>query len=433
MNDVISVYDESTGQLRDINEALRLFFSADGFSFVKDEDTADIVIRANSIRVFEKLTYTEDIKKTLITVLSEYTGYKPRFGLMTGIRPTHPGFVKMKQGCRVQDIKDMYINRYMVNEHAADMLTETVKTEYDILSGYDENKFAAMYISVPFCAGVCSYCTFSAGYADDETKERYISVLTEKILRASECAKQAKREIRCVYIGGGTPGELDIRQLDRLLEVIAKVCVDAIEFTFEAGRPDSLNRQKLKLLKDADVTRICINTQTVNDRTLLKIGRNHTYDDFLRMYHNIREAGSWCVNSDIIIGFENETHDDMLLSIRKIIELDPQNISVHPLAIKKKRQIKIRNHDKNDELIWYNIVQLLRYGGYLPYYLYRQKSCWNNQESAGFAKRGFECLYNIAMNEGFGMITGCGYRASSVFDNRRVPPSKNSFGIKKIF
>ena len=433
MSDMIFVYEEDIKHHRDISEALRLFYPECSFSFIKDIKTADIVVCNDHIRVFGKKIDTDDIKKGLIILLSDQTGYFPRFGLMTGMRPAQPGFKMLKEGFLAEEIKDLYINKYMVNEHAARILTDVIKNEADVLSAYDEAEFAALYVAVPFCAGVCSYCTFSAGYADDKTKERYISKLVIKIREASEYIKQAKRKIKNVYIGGGTPAELDIRQLDILLTEITRHTGDAVEYTFEAGRPDSLDKNKLMLLYNAGVTRICINTQSVNDKTLHDIGRGHTYDEFHKMYHIIRDMGFGCINSDLIIGFENETYEDMILSVGKIISLEPENISIHPLAIKKKRHIKIRDHARNDELIWYNIVQMLNEGGYMPYYLYRQKSCWNNQESAGFAIKGHECIYNIAMNEGYGMILGCGYKATSFMDKNRVPVSKNSFGIKNPF
>jgi oxygen-independent coproporphyrinogen-3 oxidase len=220
------------------------------------------------------------------------------------------------------------------------------------------------------------------------------------------------KKLRSVYIGGGTPVTLRRDLLERVLKAIG---YSGVEFTVEAGRPDCITEDSLKLLKDYGVTRICVNPQTFNDKTLALIGRRHTANDVVEKFALAKKYG-FDVNMDLIAGLPDETFDDFAYSIDKAISLKPENITVHTLCLKKGADLK----NDNERLSGEGVTQMVEYSHkqlhsaeYLPYYLYRQKYMAGNLENTGYALKGKACTYNIDVMEEIADNIACGANAVS--------------------
>ena len=420
-NRVIWIYEEDLSRHKDIYEILKLFYNNEDICFIDDPDIADVHILNDGYIFYGKDIKRKDIIASIYAELVKMFDYKPRFGMMTGMRPTNPGF----RSDPATDIYKMYTEEYQVSEEAAKLLCYVISGEKYILGKYRQDDFVSVYISIPFCRSICSYCTFSKGNVTSEIKERYIDVLIKELEDFVESNMWADTKVKCIYIGGGTPGELSESQIDRLLDKLGVFIAETKEVTFEIGRPDCVTEGKLKLLVEMGIDRICINPQTTNEKTLKRINRKHTVKQFFDAVVLSKKYGFKCINTDLIFGFENEDDSDMMNSLKDVISLDPENLSIHPLAIKKKREINIRERNQKDELFWYNVMDTLHINNYFPYYIYRQKSCWNNFESISFAKKGSECLYNMAMTEGYGDMYGFGLGASSRIGGVKTIAVKN--------
>ena len=376
------------------------------------------------------------VKKTVYGVLSEYTGKKLPWGTLTGIRPTKLAMEMMEKSRTDKEIISYLTETYLASEGKAELCFEVAQNEKRILDGIDFENSYSLYAGVPFCPSICAYCSFSS-YPVDKWKDQtdaYTDALIKEIRAAS--AMLAGKKPVTFYMGGGTPTSLSAYQLDRILSSIrGSFDLEGVrEMTVEAGRPDSIDRDKLKVLKTHGVDRISINPQTMNQQTLDIIGRRHTVEDVKNAFKMAREEGFENINMDLIIGLAGERKEHMIRTMEAVTALSPDNITIHSLALKRAAYL---NHNREKfpvaepSEIWKMSDTGREYAirsGMEPYYLYRQKNIAGNLENVGYAKRGKEGLYNILIMEEKQTILALGTGASSKF----VLKGKESGRIERI-
>ncbi|QNO15754.1 coproporphyrinogen dehydrogenase HemZ [Alkalicella caledoniensis] len=336
------------------------------------------------------------------------------WGILTGVRPTKviQGFID--DGLTKAEIIGQLKDNYLVDQEKIDIMYK-IRNEQDIVNKKNENKLH-IYIGIPFCPTRCSYCSFTS-YTIEKSKsmiEPYVEGLLKEIKLWGDLIKKYNLEIASLYIGGGTPSSLSPSQMESVLKSI-KESIDIeglLEYTFEGGRPDTLTIEKLELIKKYGVTRLSINPQTMSDETLKAIGRTHTKDEFVSIYKTAKEMGFEWINTDLIIGLNHETMADYKGSLEQIVKLNPENITIHALALKRAALQKAKS--KLDYLEAKKIMdftyEIMQKNNYIPYYLYRQKSMAGNQENVGFSKKGYISPYNIiSIEETQSVIAmGCG-------------------------
>ncbi len=268
-------------------------------------------------------------------------------------------------------------------------------------------KSASVYLHIPFCRSRCLYCSFGAEVAKrDGILSEYADHLIEDIQKGAELLQEAGFSVRTFYFGGGTPTVLSAEDIERVLSALERAYgVAGHEFTVEAGRADTITREKLRVLKEHGVTRISINPQTMNDRTLQAIGRFHTAADIAASFELARQEGFSCINMDLIAGLPGENVEDFARTLEAVKAFDPENLTVHTLAIKHSSRLKARleEYPLPDGTAVEQMVlmgaEAARGMGMQPYYMYRQKYMQGNLENVGYAKPGTECVYNIDMME----------------------------------
>ena len=332
------------------------------------------------------------------------------WGALTGIRPTKLAY-QQGENWREFFTKDMFVSE------------SKTKLIEDILA--DQKPYMAapgtvndLFVSIPFCPTRCAYCSFLSGEIGREKHvNEYIAALVDEITHAESLGLK----FRSVYIGGGTPVSIETQQFKKILSALSYV--GAQEFTVEAGRPDCITEEKLALMKDFGVTRVCVNPQTFSDKTLAFIGRKHTVADVFAKYELTKKFG-FIVNMDFIAGLPEESFNDFAYSVDKAVELSPENITIHTLCLKKGSKLK----EEVGRLSAGDIDAMVDYGhktlagaGYSPYYLYRQKYMAGNLENTGYEKGGTACIYNIDIMEEIGNIVACGANGVS----KRVFGSEN--------
>ncbi|MCI9173506.1 MAG: coproporphyrinogen dehydrogenase HemZ [Lachnospiraceae bacterium] len=347
------------------------------------------------------------LKQTLYKMLSEYTGQTLPWGTLTGIRPTKIPLSMLERGKEEAKIRDYMANTYNTSEQKINLSIEIAKRELRLLQGIDYQKGYSLYVGIPFCPSICSYCSFSSfpigGWR--ERTDDYLDALERELEFAASFGSGKK--LNTIYIGGGTPTTLSPRQLDRLLTKIDRLFdfSDLLEYTAEAGRPDSVTGEKLKVLRDHGISRISINPQTMKQETLDLIGRRHTPEQTVESFWLARELGFDNINMDLIVGLPGETIEDVRTTMERIRELSPDNLTVHSLALKRAARLKMFPEDYQGFQMtnsWEIIDLTAAYAkemGMGPYYLYRQKNMAGNFENVGYARPGKAGLYNILMME----------------------------------
>jgi len=280
-----------------------------------------------------------------------------------------------------------------------------------------------IYVSIPFCPTRCVYCSFNVDHKPTikNIHEKYVDALIAELGQKATQLKQMNGTVSSIYIGGGTPTVLPEYLLEKLLNAVAENFETSVEYSVEAGRPDTLTKEKLAILHRYGVNRIAVNPQTLNDKTLALIGRKHTADDFFRAFSLAREAGFNCINSDIIVGLPGETVDDVRRTMEGLTKLSPENITVHTLAVKRASHINankdlfvLPNAQTTEQML--NIASdTCHTAGLNPYYLYRQKNMVGMFENVGYSKLDYECLYNVGMMAETQTVLGIGAGAVSKF------------------
>lgn len=348
------------------------------------------------------------IKRSIFKVLSElYDTYVP-WGILTGIRPVKIVHSLLDEGLSEVEIRQNLKDNYLIKDEKIDLALDIAKRERVFIYPIDKNKIS-LYVSIPFCPTRCVYCSFPSNPMKQfgHLRENYVKAIVKEIKGLAKLLKETNKEIETLYIGGGTPTTLDAEQLDNLIKALfMELDLTKIkEFTVEAGRPDTITREKLEVMKKHNVTRISINPQTMNNETLVKIGRDHNVDDIVRCFNMARDLGFNNINMDIILGLVDENVEMVRNTLERIKELSPESLTVHTLAIKRASTLK-ENLDKYELTRYEEMVSMINLSmeyaksmGLNPYYMYRQKHMLGNLENIGYAKEGFECIYNIQIME----------------------------------
>lgn len=354
------------------------------YDFNEKQKTEGEVELKRYMRRFAKLAF--------YSVLSQEYGYNMPYGALTGIRPTKLAYAEIAAG---RDFKELFNKMSVSKENAAlvEKILQVQKPFYQNAGGQD------LFISLPFCPTKCEYCSFIT--APISSTQKYVEGYVACLEREIASVKPLLTDIKSIYVGGGTPFTISEGQLERIYAAINALNLKKCEFTVEAGRPDTFTEEKLKLTKEHGVTRICINPQSFKDETLVKIGRKHTCADVFKAFEMAEKYG-FDINLDLIAGLTDESVADFENSLKRAIELNPANITVHTLSLKAGAKLKETCNRLNVEGIgaMLNLSrQMLYAAGYVPYYMYRQKYQAGGHENCGWAKPDKVCVYNIDVME----------------------------------
>lgn len=375
-------------------------------------------------------------------LLKELCGYAPKWGMLTGVRPSKLMLNKMQERGEEYAV-DYFTNKFFADQKKTDLALSVAKAEWDIIKNSPENSFS-LYVSIPFCPTRCSYCSFVSHAIGTESAKKLVPQYVEKLCKEIEITgkivKATGLELTTVYWGGGTPTTLDNEALDKVLTAIENNfdLSGCREYTVEAGRPDTVTAQKLQTLKNHGVGRISINPQTFSNSVLKEIGRCHTADLTVEKYRLAREIGFDSINMDLIAGLPTDTYESFCNSVDRAIELGAENITVHTLALKKSSTIVTEN--ERDTVNSENIERMLDYSsaalsknGYHPYYMYRQSKALGNFENVGWCKKGKECAYNILMMEEYQHIISVGAGAVTKLLSPGITKIERIFNYKYPF
>ena len=349
------------------------------------------------------------VKGALYALLRQLTGMRPPWGSLTGIRPTRLLYEGIEAGLTPEAAQQRLIGEFDVSAEKAALLGEIARMQAGIRQAAPDQ--FDLYIGIPFCRTRCSYCSFSAGeIGDGRLVAPYVAALLREIGLCKALMEQKGMRLRAGYIGGGTPTAIPCGDLARILEAAQSAFPSAVEWTVEAGRPDTIDAQKLMMLRDHGVGRISVNPQTFSDETLRRIGRAHTGSQTIAAYELARSLGFDDINMDVIAALPGEDAADFSHTLDVIEALAPESVTVHSLAIKRSSRLhehlvvagngygQIEAGDRASGMIDLARRRLMA-GGWRPYYLYRQKYMAGNLENVGYAKPGKACLYNIGNME----------------------------------
>ena len=363
------------------------------------------------------------LKKSLYRMLQAYTGKELPWGTLTGIRPVKIPMAMLEKGKSKEEIRHYMKETYYASEEKTALSVDIAARELELLKKLDYEKGYSLYIGIPFCPSICLYCSFSSspiGMWKDKV-DAYLDALEKEIEFTAEAYKD--KVLNTIYIGGGTPTTLSPKQLDRLLTKLEKSFdfSGIVEYTVEAGRPDSITREKLEVLRKHNISRISINPQTMKQETLDYIGRHHTVQQTVEIFELARELGFDNINMDLIVGLPEERIEDVRETMERIKALSPDNLTVHSLAIKRAARLRMFKDEHANMHIynsWETIDMTAKYAkemGMEPYYLYRQKNMAGNFENVGYAKPEKAGIYNILIMEEKQSIMALGAGASSKY------------------
>ena len=351
----------------------------------------------------ERKQYKYQFNIVLYEHLEVMTGASLKWGILNGMRPTK---VAMKAWDNLQEEAENYLQtHYRMSQDKAKLALEVAKREEALLNQLDIENGYSLYIGIPFCKTRCTYCSFTAYplHLWEHRLDEYMDALCKELIYVAEVSKEKK--LNTIYIGGGTPTSLSAKQLDRLLE-----CLEThfsyeyvLEITVEAGRPDTITREKLEVMKKHKIPRISINPQTMQDKTLEAIGRAHTVQDIYDVYEMAREIGFENINMDLIMGLPGETLTDVVYTLEAVEKMQPDSLTVHSLAMKRTSQLTKSGVGVEEKQDMEEMVETAaKYAGkmnLLSYYLYRQKNMVGNYENVGYAKVDKAGIYNILIME----------------------------------
>ncbi|MCR4721126.1 MAG: coproporphyrinogen dehydrogenase HemZ [Lachnospiraceae bacterium] len=380
-------------------------------SFVADEK-ADANENRRELR--------KEVARTLYLQIVRLTGRELPWGMLTGVRPTKLVLDRLEKGLGMH--ATYLMNRFCVTKEKATLAVRVARKECMLLNDLDYKSGFSLYVGIPFCASICNYCTFGAHPLSrfGHYVEPYLEALAKEI---RETARFMKKRPDCIYIGGGTPTILSPDQIRQLIALIRENfdTGKVREFSFEAGRPDSITKEKLEAMRDCGITRISINPQSMVARTLETIGRAHTPEQITEAFAMARECGFDNINADLIAGLSGETPEDFKYTLSQIEKLRPESLTVHTLAHKRAARLTT-SPELYKGMEAKGVPEMVEAGaawakehGMEPYYLYRQKNMTESLENIGYSVPGKECLYNVLIMEERQMILALGAGASSKF------------------
>ncbi len=432
----------------EIEAVVKLFFPAEHFAFEYQKNDCDGDICALRLKVGKKYTYAfaavrignvikrigakvdnadknyvnsceTALCRCLYICLEKTTGKKCAWGMLTGVRPAK--FVRMlcEKGMTKQEVFEYLQKQYFVSFEKIKLAYDIYKLQQNCADFASKKKFN-LYVSIPFCPTRCSYCSFISHSVESSRKliDEYCAYLKREIEIIGKYARNCGLVPETVYFGGGTPTSLEASALCELFKAVEDNfdLSHLREYTVEAGRPDTVTEEKLRVIKAHGVSRISVNPQTTNDEVLKAIGRGHDADCFYKGFNLARKIGFDCINTDLIAGLPKDNPLSFEKSLCDILKLCPENITVHSLTLKKSAQMYSGGASGLSEEvgIMTDIASAkLTQSGYLPYYIYRQKNTSQNLENVGYSLSGKECLYNIYIMDDTRTILGAGCGASS--------------------
>ncbi len=360
------------------------------------------------------------LKIAIYRTLSFLTGVNLPYGCLTGIRPTKL-FLEIQNDFKDygKGAREVFIDDYSVSEGKVNLVEKIVNVQAPIRN--KSSKEYDVFVFIPFCPTRCAYCSFVSLPIDKQRKlvEPYVECLIRELEQTKELIRSKKWKIRAVYVGGGTPTSIGAQALDRVLEYCH---FGAREFTVEAGRPDTIDEDIVAVMQKHGVTRVSVNPQTFNDKTLEIIGRRHKSVQTYNAYMLVRDK--FDVNMDLIACLPDETFEDFKRSVDIAVALNPANITVHTLYMKKGSALKQGGYDNTDfetasKMVDYAYSKLTE-SGYEPYYMYRQKYTSGNLENVGYAKPNKACIYNVDIMEEDTSIIANGANAISKKWNKKL-------------
>ncbi len=381
----------------------------------------------------------ETAERTLAVLLyecfAEIIGYRPKWGILTGVRPAKL-YSKLCRAMGEDAAKQYFSEKLLVSDNKISLCSEAVSGEDKITSLSRPDSYS-LYLSIPFCPTRCAYCSF-VSHSVDKAKNmipRYVEYLCKEVEVTAEIARGLGLRLETVYMGGGTPTTLTSEQMDTVLSAVRSNfdMSNVREFTVEAGRPDTITAEKLAAIKKNGVTRISINPQTMNDDVLREIGRKHTAADTEVAFKMARDMGFDNINMDLIAGLPLDTFDGFCHTLDRVLALDPESVTVHSLAMKRAATLSTDGRlpeaqmgETASKMVDFARETLTK-NGILPYYMYRQSKTVGNLENVGYAKRGYEGLYNVYIMDETHTILACG---ASAVTKMRQPFGNN---IERIF
>lgn len=407
-----------------LGETTEAVFKEELESWHKDADKSENSFRTKYKNIVKRVLFdacvsygrdTDTVKKQI-----------PAWGTMTGVRPTKIAMKYIEQGMPPAEIEKVLEEEYRCSGKKAKLSINIAEREKRLLDFAGCEDGYSLYIGIPFCPTTCLYCSFTSYPVEkyENLIEDYLSALKKEIEEMAEVMKGKK--LTAVYFGGGTPTSLTAGQLKGLLRAAGEAfdfsCVR--EFTVEAGRPDSITKEKLQVLKEYGATRISVNPQTMKEKTLECIGRRHTAKQTKEAFYLAKKAGFDNINMDLIIGLPDESPEDFVQTLEEIRQLNPDSITIHSLVVKRASMLRSRR-EEGEFTASVDMDAMLEIGerfareqGYVPYYMYRQKNKAGHagssaQENIGYAREGKECLYNILIMEEKQTILALGAGAST--------------------
>lgn len=345
------------------------------------------------------------ISVLIYRILGSILNYYPQWGVLTGVRPAKL-MHRIVESTSIEEAKKYFRDKLLVSEKKTELALSVMKRENRIIALSRSDSFS-LYISIPFCPSRCSYCSFVSHSVEQAKKliEPYVDLIIEEIEETACISKELGLRLETVYFGGGTPTILSVEQFNRIiLAVQSSFDFSTVgEFTVEAGRPDTVTKEKLKALKALGVSRISINAQTFNDEVLNNIGRRHTVQMTLDAFETARQCGFNNINTDLIAGLPGEDFESFRNSIDSAVELACENITVHTLSLKTASRLaesadefSFSQSEIVNEMVNYSFEKL-KSSDYQPYYMYRQSKTAGNLENVGWCKNNLDCRYNVFM------------------------------------
>jgi len=417
----------------DVYQMFNIYYPLNELKF---EEDGDYEVNVNEKKVsfrykdfYKEATEFSNLKETLkriiFTSLKEITGDYYPWGILVGIRPSKIALKLLEEGKSEEEIIKVFNDKYLASEEKAKLCIEIAKKEKNYVNSDEKN--IAIYVGMAFCPTRCFYCSFTANPigANKKVVTPYLEALSHEIEEIAKYVDERDLNIESVYFGGGTPTAVNEEEFEFIMEKIHTNFIknrDVKEFTVECGRPDSINKVKLEAMKKYNTTRISINPQTMNDKTLKLIGRGHSSQAIIDTFKIARELGFDDINMDVIIGLPGEGTLEVEHTVNEILKLKPDSLTVHGLSLKRasilyenfilKKGIQIK---KQDELakMYEKSRELASSLNVKPYYMYRQKNMVGNMENIGYCSEGKENLYNMQMIEDKQTIIALGADAVS--------------------
>ena len=339
----------------------------------------------------------------------------PAWGALAGVRPTKLSTKHLLEGGTEKGADKLLKEVYFVTPERRKLALDCSESTVNAVHQTTDSDIS-LYIGIPFCPTRCSYCSFVSRTIGKRTEllEPYLEALYRELRHTGNLLATSGKTVRTIYIGGGTPTTLTADQMARLLDTVyASFDLSrCVEFTVEGGRPDTLDANKLRAIRAHGADRMSINPQTMEDAVLKACGRPHTAEDILRCYAQAQDAGFKAINMDLIAGLPQDSFEGFRRSLDTVVSLQPANITVHTLALKKgadlfEKRVDLPSYEEVAQMVDYACATL-RANGYKPYYLYRQKYMSGSFENVGWSRDGLDCLYNIYMMEEIHSILSLG-------------------------